>query len=84
MKKEEREYLEQEKLRNGKTRKQAQLEIKKLNESQKGFKNLNKELKQKDREILRLEKQIDKLQKSHFKTILPKLDKKGGNKIKEK
>ena len=76
MKKEESKYLLNGKLKSGKGYKQARQEIKNLKKSQVDFKELKKELKSLERELINKDKLIEKLQKSHFKNILPRAEEK--------
>ncbi len=76
MKEEEYKYLTDEKLRNGGELEQAKLEIKQLNQSQIGFKNLKKQLRRLEKELEKKNKLIEKLQKSHFTNILPRTEEK--------
>jgi len=71
MKDEEQKYLEFEKVNSGKSLEQARLEIKLLKISQQGFKALKREVTNLEKEIEKKDKLINKLQKSHFKNILP-------------
>ena len=61
MKQEEVKYLELEKTNNGKSLEQARLEIKKLIQSQKDFKNLNKEILILENRLKTKDKLIEKL-----------------------
>ena len=82
MKSEEKDYLFHEKIKD-KSREMAYNEIKELEHSQKQFKMLNKELKRKDKLILKLENQIAKLQKTNFKNLKLIPEDKNLKKVKE-
>lgn len=76
MKQEEQKYLEIEKTNSGKSLEQARLEIKFLKESQLGFKELKRKVASLERELIKKDKLINKLQKSHFTNILPRVEEK--------
>lgn len=83
MKPEEKDYLILEKTNNGKSLEQARKEIKKLELSQIKFKDLEKQLINKDRIITGLNNQIEKLRKHNFKILSQTREKRTENKIKE-
>lgn len=67
MKKEERDYLKDLKYSDGIDYDEAMEEIQELENSQKHFKVLNRELKKKDTKIRNLEKQVEKLKERILK-----------------
>lgn len=75
MKQEELKYLESEKVRNGKSLELARAEIKNLINSQKGFKELKREIQVLKRKLETKDKEIDKLRKHNF-SLLPRPEKK--------
>lgn len=76
MKKEEEKYLENNKVNSGKSLKRAREEIKNLKKSQTDFKDLKRQIKSLEKELIQKNKLIEKLQKSHFTNILPRTEEK--------
>jgi len=75
MKKEEVKYLESEKIRNGKSLELARAEVKHLIDSQKGFKELKREVQILERKLESKDKELDKLRKHNF-SLLPRSESK--------
>ena len=71
----EYEYLEREKLNGGMTKEEARQEIQEFLKSQTDFKDFSKEIKQLNRDLIKKDKQIEKLQRSNF-SLLPREEKK--------
>ena len=75
MKKEEVKYLELEKTNGGKSLELARAEIKMLINSQKGFKELKREIQILERKLETKDKELDKLRKHNF-SLLPRAESK--------